>query len=429
MPIDPSIVMGVRPIPVQSADPMERIAKIMNLRNAQDQGDLQGLQLQQARQGLEDETAVRDAYKASGGDSQRLRALLAERGLRKPLMELDKADLETKAKNAAIDKDKAAAGKSTMDSNIARLERGAAIFGTAKDQQTYESALRYGVMTGVFTPDEVAKMPPQFNPQFISAAQAAGMTRAQQLADERAVQGQQITVRGQDMTAATAQRGQNMTDARAREQLAAGRWTNDLERGVQVNMQTGETRPITANGQPVAAPGKPLTESQGRGQMFGTRAAAADKIIRDLEGQYSVGGLTAKQGAESIPLIGGALGVAGNMALSANQQKAEQAQRDFVNAVLRQESGAVISPQEFENARKQYFPQPGDTQAVIDQKRVNRQTAIDGFKGMAGGAASRITEAEGDRTAKPTPERKPRGGLRGVLTPNPDGSFNYGTGE
>lgn len=51
----------------------------------------------------------------------------------------------------------------------------------------------------------------------------------------------------------------------------------------------------------------------------------------------------------------------------------EQAQRDFVNAVLREESGAAIAESEFENAIKQYFPQPGDTDEVVRQKQINRQ--------------------------------------------------------
>lgn len=46
-------------------------------------------------------------------------------------------------------------------------------------------------------------------------------------------------------------RGQNMTDARARETAGAGKWTNDLDRGLQINMATGETRPMTAAGVPV----------------------------------------------------------------------------------------------------------------------------------------------------------------------------------
>jgi hypothetical protein len=51
----------------------------------------------------------------------------------------------------------------------------------------------------------------------------------------------------------------------------------------------------------------------------------------------------------------------------------EQAQRDFINATLRRESGAAIAPSEFENAQLQYFPQPGDTPEVVKQKQRNRE--------------------------------------------------------
>ena len=70
--------------------------------------------------------------------------------------------------------------------------------------------------------------------------------------------------------------------------------------------------------------------------------------------------------------------------MSSEQQRVDQAQRDFVNAVLRQESGAVISDAEFANAKRQYFPTPGDSKAAIDQKRANRQLAIQGFARMSG---------------------------------------------
>jgi hypothetical protein len=65
-------------------------------------------------------------------------------------------------------------------------------------------------------------------------------------------------------------------------------------------------------------------------------------------------------------------------------QKFDQAQRDFINATLRRESGAVISDSEFDNANKQYFPMPGDTQDVIEQKRANRMEAIKGIGAGAG---------------------------------------------
>jgi hypothetical protein len=67
-----------------------------------------------------------------------------------------------------------------------------------------------------------------------------------------------------------------------------------------------------------------------------------------------------------------------NAMLSDNSQRAEQAQRDFVNAILRRESGAAVSETEFDNARKQYFPQPGDSRVLKEQKAANRKLAMDG---------------------------------------------------
>lgn len=71
---------------------------------------------------------------------------------------------------------------------------------------------------------------------------------------------------------------------------------------------------------------------------------------------------------------------------SSERQKADQATRDFVNAQLRRESGAAISPSEFENARMQYFPQPGDSPQVIQQKEIARENAFRNMKFSAGPA-------------------------------------------
>jgi hypothetical protein len=71
---------------------------------------------------------------------------------------------------------------------------------------------------------------------------------------------------------------------------------------------------------------------------------------------------------------------------SPDRQKAVQAQRNFINSILRRESGAVISDPEFSNARQQYFPQPGDSPEVIKQKRENRASAIRGLMREAGGS-------------------------------------------
>jgi hypothetical protein len=62
----------------------------------------------------------------------------------------------------------------------------------------------------------------------------------------------------------------------------------------------------------------------------------------------------------------------------------KQAAENFINAVLRRESGAAISDSEFERAYSQYMPQPGDSDAVIKQKLDNMQRTVDNFKAEAG---------------------------------------------
>lgn len=119
-----------------------------------------------------------------------------------------------------------------------------------------------------------------------------------------------------------------------------------------------------------------LNANQGAAALYADRMAAANAVLEDPALVKAMTNII-EQGKAQIP-------VAGNFVVSKEFQMAEQAQRDFVNAVLRRESGAVISPSEFDNAKKQYFPQPGDTPEVIEQKRRNRLNAINGIARAAG---------------------------------------------
>ena len=136
----------------------------------------------------------------------------------------------------------------------------------------------------------------------------------------------------------------------------------------------------------VAIPGGPAdkainpTEAQSNANLFGTRAEKANQSLNTLEGKYSPAKVQLQNFTGSVP---GASYLA-NKFMSDADQKASQAQMDFVTAILRKESGASISQSEFDNARRQYFPQPGDSPAVIKQKAANRQTAIEGIKASAG---------------------------------------------
>lgn len=119
-----------------------------------------------------------------------------------------------------------------------------------------------------------------------------------------------------------------------------------------------------------------FNQNQGTAAGFADRMASANSILSDPA-------LLPAMTDPTKPALAG-VPVAGNYMVGPEFQMAEQAQRDFVNAILRRESGAVISPSEFDNAKKQYFPQPGDSPEVIAQKAQNRQIAIEGVMRAAG---------------------------------------------
>jgi hypothetical protein len=151
------------------------------------------------------------------------------------------------------------------------------------------------------------------------------------------------------------------------------------------------TAPAGPNAAPVAASGNtgliPLTaprpdkftNDQTNAAGFANRMSDAEKILSDPKMTAAMTSAT-ERGLGAAPL-----GL-GNYAVSPEYQQADQAKRNFVNAVLRKESGAAIGKDEFTNADKQYFPQPGDGPDVIAQKAQSRAQAIQSMQTSAGPA-------------------------------------------
>lgn len=120
---------------------------------------------------------------------------------------------------------------------------------------------------------------------------------------------------------------------------------------------------------------KPQTADQLKAEGFANRLQDANTVISQLE----------TTGAKLIGTISGDKNFP-NAFKSPERQQLEQAERNFVNSILRRESGAAISPSEFDNATAQYFPQPGDSDEVIKQKSQNRLRAINNFQVESGKA-------------------------------------------
>lgn len=245
----------------------------------------------------------------------------------------------------------------------ARLEHEAKLPGMKAESQAKQLGAAAQTVTSVTNQEEYSawrdglpgevknRVPAKFSPAAVQMVQRMGMTSAQQAADTRQAaaqsetarhnrQSEANTIRGQNLSAETTRRGQDMADRRAAE--------------------------------------KPPTEAQSNAAGFANRIEAANKIFDEIEPEIS-GMASNMKGAQMYferrkP----------NSFKSPVVQRQEQAERDFVNAILRKESGAAISQSEFDNAKEQYFPQSGDTERVLKQKKEARARALSNMRQAAG---------------------------------------------
>lgn len=130
----------------------------------------------------------------------------------------------------------------------------------------------------------------------------------------------------------------------------------------------------------VGQPKKP-TPDQSKAALFASRMGQAEGVFGKLE----------EDGYDRASF---AQGISSSLSPDAlknnNLKRQEQAESNFLNAVLRRESGASISPSEREEGERQYFPRAGDSAEVLEQKRQNRALAIAGMSAEAGPAMAQI---------------------------------------
>ena len=130
------------------------------------------------------------------------------------------------------------------------------------------------------------------------------------------------------------------------------------------------------NEREIAQDNKPQTEAQSKSEGFAHRLINADKYISNPKLVEAATSLR-QETKGNVPLIG-------NFLISSDKQSYDQAVLSFVNAKLRQESGAVIGDSEFVKAERQYFPRPGDSKELIQQKTSERKIAINDMIKSAG---------------------------------------------
>jgi len=135
-----------------------------------------------------------------------------------------------------------------------------------------------------------------------------------------------------------------------------------------------------------------LPEFSAKSAGFAARMVDAERNVQDLMSPANAGQqassfdpTSAKAGVLNAT-TGTPLETATNYALrSPGHQRYMQAAEQWIRAFLRKESGAAIGKDEFQRDFKVYFPQPGDSPEVVQQKAAARLQAVKSFIGETRG--------------------------------------------
>jgi hypothetical protein len=144
---------------------------------------------------------------------------------------------------------------------------------------------------------------------------------------------------------------------------------------MRVNLDTGAAEPVTLP-PGVAGAGRPTEKNQAAADYLG-RTYAADSDAKTFEGRLESFGA---QMNVQLP----------NLLRSQDGQSYRNAQDEFINAGLRDESGAAIQPSEYDRYRAIYFAVPGDTPMTLKRKQQARERVIRGMRSKAGNLAAGV---------------------------------------
>ena len=150
------------------------------------------------------------------------------------------------------------------------------------------------------------------------------------------------------------------------------------------------------------APAK-LTEGQAKARNFLNMAETGEGYINDA----------AKAQGKTVDQYGSPMStldmiqynnvptaIANKYMLDKRSRQYIQAAMTFIRAKLRKESGATITPDEFEQDFVTFFPQPGDDRQTIKQKAQARKQVMEGLK-IEGGLRNDVQMASPDQLAQP----------------------------
>lgn len=383
MAIDPRIALGFQPTQVES--PINRMAQVLQIKDMQQNQAVNKLKMDEYQRNVEDTNALRAALGQPGADPYQA---LMSRGRVKEATDFAKSQNDAR--------------KSDLESQKVQLEMGLKKAEHVSSVLSQANPQNYAQVRQYIAQQFNQQLPEQFDPTFIQSAVAQGQTLTQKLAAEHQrlqlaetgrhnVASEANTVLGQKIQAQTSRRGQDMVDARSREgneiqRNAARTQVLETPEGVMlVDKGTGQARPATANGKPLA--GKPSAAMEK--ELVGIRQqdAIIDGAIAAVDktpGAFSLGrGMATMAGAIPESLAG--------RLDSDEQRQARSYVFNNVSKVINERAGAAQSAQELARLRS-FLPAETDNADQIKSKLQAFKTYLSdmnsGTRGVKSGGAT-----------------------------------------
>lgn len=315
---------------------------------AETQNAMSAVQLGQAQQGAADDQTLRGLRGAAfNGDKGAIAKMAVINPTEAAQFEAHVNSLDEKGKKEAAEK---------LDS-VGRL--------LAYVRQAKNPVEAYGQALGMVDPETAKTLPKEYDPQWVD------LQLAKSVALKDILDG-----------------SMNTTAAAATPQSSLGKLKADLDAGLmsqaaydaavqketsssagtrlKLNPETGEME--FTQGGPAGADGMPkLTEGNSKDLGFAARMTGALDTLDPIAGNLT--NFWEK-------MAGGAPAGLGNYMQSEEFQQADQAGQEFITAMLRKDSGAVISPEEKKTYGDLYLPQPGDKPNTLKQKAAARRRAV-----------------------------------------------------
>lgn len=460
MALNPNIILQGKVPSFEAPDPIAQYSKGLQLKGLMTQQNLQD-------QAAADDQATRAAYQSSGGDSNAALKSLISGGQYKAAQALQKQMDEQAKSKADIGFTQARTGKTLDDVQVSKIAQHRDELANVNSQQDAELWAKQGLDQGLYPGGQAqyqaglkqiqdAFRDPVLAQQWKQQA-ALGATKYIQenapkyqtnnlggktvtmalpgLGGAPTMVASQVNTQSPDSIASTAVSRENSIRSDNRQKEAnAQSFSKPFEvtgpdgKPILVRQdKQGNVTPVEGFSPKAGAP-KSLTETQGKATGFAARMQDASKIIEPLEGKVSPLSVAAAN-------QNGITGVISNYAagkLDPQSQLYQQAQENWVTANLRLESGAAIGKEEKEQEIRKWFPQPGDTQAKIQQKANARKVAERAMVAQTGPGASQISGiVNGDNVAQPkTFSSLPDpASLNGKRIQAPDGSIMRSNGS